>query len=74
MNCKKKMIKIGCNNMKKLLELFKQPTPLQMVAAELAQAHLSKLEAETAAEYAQSVVSYNLSRIERLNKRRGEYK
>ena len=60
--------------MKKLLELFKQPTPLQMVAAELAQAHLSKLEAETAAEYAQSVVSYNLSRIERLNKRREEYK
>jgi hypothetical protein len=68
------MIKIGYNNMKKLLDLFKQPTPLQMIAAELAQAHLFKLEAETAAEYAQSVVSYNLSRIERLNKRREEYK
>lgn len=39
-----------------------------------AQAHLSKLEAETAAEYAQSVVSYNVSRIDRLNKRREEYK
>ena len=59
--------------MKKLLELFKQPTPLQMIAAELAQAHLSKLEAETAAEYAQSVVAYNLSRIDQLNKRREEY-
>jgi hypothetical protein len=39
----------------------------------LAQAHLSKLEAETAAEYAQSVVAYNLSRIDQLNKRREEY-
>lgn len=74
MNCKKKTIKIGCNNMKKLLDLFKQPTPLQVIATELAQAHLSKLEAETAAEYAQSVVSYNVSRIDRLNKRREEYK
>ena len=74
MNCKKKMIKIGCNNMKKLLDLFKRPTPLQVIAAGLAEAHLSLLEAETAVEYAQSVVSYNVARIERLNKRREEYK
>jgi hypothetical protein len=32
------------------------------------------LEAETAVEYAQSVVAYNVARIERLNKRREEYK
>ncbi len=74
MNCKKKMIKIGCNNMKKLLDLFKRPTPLQMVALGLAEAHLSKLQAEEAVEYAQSVVAYNLAKIERLNKRREEYK
>jgi hypothetical protein len=62
----------------KLLDLikepFKKPTPLEMIAAELADAHLSKLEAETAVEYAQSIVSYNVTRIERLNKRMEEYK
>ena len=55
-------------------EPFKKPTPLEMIAAELADAHLSKLEAETAVEYAQSIVSYNVTRIERLNKRMEEYK
>jgi hypothetical protein len=68
------MIKIGYNNMKKLLDLFKRPTPLQVIAAGLAEAHLSLLEAETAVEYAQSVVSYNVARIDRLNKRWEEYK
>ena len=62
----------------KLLDLmkepFKKPTPLEMIAAELADAHLSKLEAETAVEYAQSIVSYNVTRIDRLNKRMEEYK
>jgi hypothetical protein len=57
-----------------LKEPFKKPTPLEMIAAELADAHLSKLEAETAVEYAQSIVSYNVTRIERLNKRMEEYK
>jgi hypothetical protein len=71
------MVKAGFNrrkNMKKLLELFKRPTPLQMVALGLADAHLSKLAAEEAVEYAQSVVAYNVARIDRLNKRREEYK
>ena len=57
-----------------LKEPFKKPTPLEMIAAELADAHQSKLEAETAVEYAQSIVSYNVTRIERLNKRMEEYK
>jgi hypothetical protein len=57
-----------------LKEPFKKPTPLEMIAAELSDAHLSKLEAETAVEYAQSIVSYNVTRIERLNKRMEEYK
>jgi len=57
-----------------LKEPFKKPTPLEMIAAELADAHLSKLEAETAVEYAQSIVSYNVTRITRLNARLEEYK
>ena len=57
-----------------LREPFKKPSPLEMIAAELAHAHLEKLEAETAVEYAQSIVDYNVTRIERLNKRVEEYK
>ena len=55
-------------------EPFKKPTPLEVIAAELADAHLEKLNAETAVEYAQSIVDYNVTRIERLNKRVEEYK
>ena len=55
----------------KLLDLFKEkfrePTPLEVVSRELAEATLEKLEAETAVDWAQSVVSYNRVRIERLN-------
>jgi hypothetical protein len=47
-------------------ERLRQPTPLEMVTKELAMAHLSKLEAETAADYAKSVVAYNDARIKRL--------
>ena len=64
--------------MNKLMELlrepFKKPSPMEMIATELAHAHLEKLEAETAVEYAQSIVDYNLSRITRLNARIEEYK
>lgn len=62
----------------KLLDIlkdpFKKPSPLEVIAAELAEAHLAKLEAETAVEYAQSIVDYNVTRIKRLNERMGEYK
>jgi hypothetical protein len=47
---------------------------LELIAEELADAHMEKLSAETAVEYAQSVVDYNVTRIERLNKRMEEYK
>lgn len=57
-----------------LKEPFKKPSPLEMIAAELAEAHLAKLEAETAVEYAQSIVDYNVNRIARLNARVEEYK
>jgi hypothetical protein len=49
-----------------LKSLFARPTPLEMIAAELAVAHLAKLEAETAVDFARSVVAYNDARIKRL--------
>ena len=57
-----------------LREPFRKPSPLEVIATELSHAHLEKLEAETAVEYAQSIVDYNVTRIERLNKRVEEYK
>ena len=47
-------------------ERMRQRTPLEMVTQELALAHLAKLEAETAVDYAKSVVAYNDARINRL--------
>jgi len=49
-----------------LKERFRQPTPLEMITQELATATLAKLEAETAVDYAKSVVAYNDARIKRL--------
>lgn len=45
---------------------FRPLTPLEVITRELAQAHLAKLEAETAVDYAKSVVAYNDARIKRL--------
>ena len=47
---------------------FRKPTPLEVIAAELANAQLAKLETETAVDYAVSVVRYNDTRIARLTK------
>jgi hypothetical protein len=55
-------------------EPFEKPSPLQVIAEELAEAHLAKLQAETGVEYAQSIVDYNVTRITRLNARLEEYK
>ena len=60
--------------MELMKEPFKKPTPLEMIAAELSDAHREKLNAETAVEYAQSIVDYNTTRISRLNARLEEYK
>lgn len=60
--------------MELMKEPFKRPTPLEMIASELSEAHLEKLNAETAVEYAQSIVDYNVNRITRLNARLEEYK
>ena len=60
--------------MEMLKEPFRKPSPLEVIAKELAHSHLEKLEAETAVEYAQSIVDYNVTRIKRLNERVEEYK
>ncbi len=52
---------------------FRRPTPLEVIAAELANAQLAKLEAETAVDYAVSVVRYNDTRIARLTKHLAMY-
>ena len=48
--------------------VFRRITPAEVAARELAEAELSMLQAQTAREYAESVMSYNLARITRLRK------
>jgi hypothetical protein len=45
---------------------FSQPTPMELIAKELASAYLSKLQGESGIDYAMSVVAYNKARIQRL--------
>ena len=52
--------------MKKLKQLFSPPSAKELAARELANAERSLLEAQTAAEYARSMVAYHTERIERL--------
>jgi len=51
-----------------LKRIIRRLTPVEMAAAELADAELHRLEAHTAMEYASSVVSYEDARIKRLRK------
>lgn len=63
--------------MKKLLQLlkepFKQPSPLELIAQQLSEAHLELLRAEQGVDYASSIVLYNKTVIARLNTRIQEY-
>ncbi len=47
-------------------KLFAQATPMELAVAELVDAQREKLQAESGAEYAEAMVIYNQSRIERL--------
>lgn len=58
--------------MKLLKKLMAIPTPLDMAAKELVEAQRAKLKAESAMEYALSVVDYNDARIKRLRMRMNE--
>ncbi len=51
---------------REIKSMFKQLDPLEMATTELAEAQRSELEAQSAAEYAQSIVTYNRQRIARL--------
>ena len=57
-----------------LKKLLATPTPLEMAAKELVQAQREKLEAESALDYATSMVKYNTQRIVRLRERLEELK
>ena len=54
------------NLVNQIKEFFAKPTPLELAAAELAEARRAKLLAETGLDYAESVVAYNAAIINRL--------
>ena len=58
---------------KYIKDVFKAKTVHEIIAKELHEAHLRKLEAETAAEYARAAIQYNEARITRLQKRLTEH-
>jgi hypothetical protein len=60
--------------LKEFKDFWRDRTPLEVISNELAQAHLDRLEAENAVEYATAVLDMNLTRIERLETRMKEYK
>lgn len=60
--------------LKFLKDYYRDPKPAEVIQRELAQAHLNRLEAESACEYAKACHDLSISSIERLNKRLEEYK
>ena len=61
------------STLKYIKELIKPKTINEIIAKELREAVIKKLEAESAVEYARSIVQYNQQRIERLEKRLHEH-
>jgi hypothetical protein len=59
--------------LKYIKELLKPKTINEIIAKELREAVIRKLEAESAVEYAASVVTYNVERIARLQRRLKEH-
>lgn len=59
---------------KYIKDILKAKTIYEVIYAELQEAHLRKLEAETAAEYANAAMQYNEERIQRLERRLFEHK
>jgi hypothetical protein len=56
-----------------LKDLFRPRTIREIIAKEIKEAHLRKLEAESATEYARSLAQYNEQRVIRLQKRLTEH-
>lgn len=61
------------STLKYIKELTKPKTINEIIAKELREAIIKKLEAESAVEYAASIVTYNVERIARLNRRLKEH-
>jgi hypothetical protein len=55
-------------------DILRAKTIAEVIYAELQDAHLRKLEAETAAEYARAAMQFNEDRIARLKQRLLEHK
>jgi hypothetical protein len=58
---------------KYIKDILRARTISEVIKVELRQAHLRKLEAETAAEYANAAMQYNEERIVRLEKRLAQH-
>ena len=61
------------STIKYVKDIMRARTIHEVIAKELQEAHLRKLEAETAAEYAYAAMQYNEERIKRLEKRLTEH-
>ena len=58
---------------KYIKDILRSKTISEVIYAELQEAHLRKLEAETASEYAHAAIQYNEQRIKRLETRLTEH-
>lgn len=58
---------------KYIKDVLRAKTIYEVIDSELQEAYLRKLEAETAAEYADAAIKYNSRRIERLKQRLFEH-
>jgi len=58
---------------KYIKDILRSKTISEVIYAELQEAHLRKLEAETASEYAHAAIQYNEQRIARLKARLTEH-
>ena len=61
------------STLKYIKDLLKPRTIREIIVKEIKEAHLRKLEAESATEYARSLAVYNEQRIARLQKRLTEH-
>jgi hypothetical protein len=57
------------STIKYVKDILRARTIHEVIAKELQEAHLRKLEAETATEYSRAAIQYNEARISRLQKR-----
>ena len=61
------------STVKYIKDILRAKTIYEVIDTELQEAYLRKLEAETAAEYADAAIKYNDRRIERLKQRLFEH-